>query len=102
MPQITVQQLFDETRQKLELAWIAGATGGGKRLTSEKVQKPTLALIGHLNFVHPNRVQVLGAAEMDYLRSLDEEGLHQAIAHLYSTELAAVIIANDEAMPQAL
>jgi HPr kinase/phosphorylase len=102
MPQITVQRLFDETRQKLELAWIAGATGGAKLLTSETVQKPTLALIGHLNFVHPNRVQVLGAAEMDYLRSLDEENLQQAIAHLYSTELAAVIVANNEAMPQAL
>lgn len=102
MPQITVQRLFEETRQKLELSWIAGATGGAKLLTSETVQKPTLALIGHLNFVHPNRVQVLGAAEMDYLRSLDEEALRQAIAHLYSTELAAVIIANNEAMPQAL
>lgn len=102
MPQITVQRLFDETRQKLELTWVSGSTGGAKLLTSETVQKPTLALIGHLNFVHPNRVQVLGAAEMDYLRSLDEEGLHQAISHLYSTELAAVIVANNEAMPQAL
>lgn len=102
MPQITVQRLFEETRQKLELTWVSGATGGAKLLTSETVQKPTLALIGHLNFVHPNRVQVLGAAEMDYLRSLDAEGLHQAITHLYSTELAAVIVANNEAMPQAL
>ena len=102
MPQISVQHLFDETRQKLELTWIAGATGGAKQLTSEKVQKPTLALIGHLNFVHPNRVQVLGAAEMDYLRSLGGEGLNQAITHLYSTELAAVIVANSEAVPQAL
>ena len=102
MPQITVQRLFEETRQKLELTWVSGATGGAKLLTSETVQKPTLALIGHLNFVHPNRVQVLGAAEMDYLRSLDADGLHQAITHLYSTELAAVIVANSEAMPQAL
>ena len=60
MTQITVQYLFDDTRQKLELNWIAGATGGSKLLTSETVQKPSLALIGHLNFVHPNRVQVLG------------------------------------------
>ena len=102
MPQITVQHLFEDTRQKLELAWIAGATGGGKLLTSETVQKPSLALIGHLNFVHPNRVQVLGAAEMDYLRSLSAEGLQQAIDHLYATELAAVVIANNENVPQAL
>ena len=102
MTQITVQHLFEDTRQKLELAWIAGNTGGSKLLTSETVQKPSLALIGHLNFVHPNRVQVLGAAEMDYLRSLSAESLQQAIDNLYSTELAAVVIANNEAVPQAL
>ena len=102
MTQITVQHLFEDTRQKLDLAWVAGATGGAKLLTSETVQKPSLALIGHLNFVHPNRVQVLGAAEMDYLRGLSPENLQQAIDNLYATELAAVMIANNEEVPQAL
>jgi HPr kinase/phosphorylase len=102
MAQITVQQLFEDTRLKLELAWIAGSTGGSKLLTSETVQKPSLALIGHLNFVHPNRVQVLGATEMDYLRSLSAESLQQSIDNLYATELAAVVIANNENVPQAL
>ncbi len=102
MTQTTVKRLFDDTRQKLDLAWIAGATGGSRLLTSETVQKPSLALIGHLNFVHPNRVQVLGAAEMDYLRGLSPENLQEAIDHLYATELAAVIVANAEVVPQAL
>ena len=102
MTQTTVQRLFEDTRQKLNLAWVAGATGGTRLLTSETVQKPSLALIGHLNFVHPNRVQVLGAAEMDYLRGLSPEDLLQAIDHLYATELAAVIVANAEVIPQAL
>lgn len=102
MTQISVQRLFEDTRQKLDLAWIAGGGGGSRLLTSETVQKPSLALIGHLNFVHPNRVQVLGAAEMDYLRGLSAADLQQAIDNLYSTEVAAVIVANDEAVPQAL
>lgn len=102
MPQISVQRLFDDTRVKLELSWVAGMTGGERVLTSETVSKPSLALIGHLNFVHPNRVQVLGCAEMDYLRGLDEAGLNQAIDHLYSTELGAIIVANGEHAPQPL
>lgn len=102
MPQITVNRLFEETRQKLDLSWIAGRNGAAKLLTSETVQKPSLALIGHLNFVHPNRVQVLGAAEMDYLRSLSAENLQQAINNLYGTEIAAVIVANKEELPQGL
>lgn len=102
MSQISVQQLFDETRDKLGLAWVAGLEGGARKLTGEIVQKPTLALIGHLNLVHPNRVQVLGCAEMDYLRTLDQPALAQAVGNLYSTELAAVIIANNEPVPEVL
>jgi HPr kinase/phosphorylase len=102
MTQITVQQLFDDTREKLGLRWVAGEQGGSKLLTSDTIQKPSLALIGHLNFVHPNRVQVLGCAEMDYLRSLDEESLELAVANLFSTELAAVIVSNGEQVPEEL
>ncbi|MCX7627185.1 MAG: HPr(Ser) kinase/phosphatase [Methylophilaceae bacterium] len=102
MSQITVTELFRATRRKLRLAWVAGLGGGGNLLTSETVTKPSLALIGHLNFVHPNRVQVLGCAEMDYLRSLDAQGLKQAIDNLFSTDLAAVVVANGEIPPQPL
>lgn len=102
MSQISVQQLFDETAENLGLSWVSGHAGGAKLLTSETVQKPTLALIGHLNFVHPNRVQVLGCAEMDYLRSLDSVALEKSVENLFSTELAAIIVANGEAVPQLL
>jgi len=62
MAQISVSQLFKDTHKKLKLSWMAGKSGGANLLTSETVSKPSLALIGHLNFVHPNRVQVLGCA----------------------------------------
>lgn len=102
MSQISVKQLFDETRDKLSLAWVAGLDGGDRKLAGEIVQKPTLALIGHLNFVHPNRVQVLGCAEMDFLRNLGSEGLGQAIGNLFSTELALIVVANNEPVPDVL
>jgi HPr kinase/phosphorylase len=102
MAQINVSELFKETRHKLKLNWVAGLDGGTNQLHSEKVTKPSLALIGHLNFVHPNRVQVLGCAEMDYLRSLSIIAMQQAITNLYSTDLAAVVVANGEKPPKAL
>ena len=85
MAQINVTELFKQTRIKLKLKWIAGLNGGSNTLTSQAVTKPSLALIGHLNFVHPNRVQVMGCAEMDYLRSLQTVDAERAIANLYST-----------------
>lgn len=102
MAEISVAQLYQDTRRNLKLTWVAGLDGGDNLLTSETVTKPSLALIGHLNFVHPNRVQVLGCAEMDYLRSLQPENLRQSIRNLFSTDLAAVIVANGETPPPEL
>lgn len=99
---VSVDALFRDMAEQLDLQWVAGRTGGQRTLSSETVQKPTLALIGHLNFIHPNRVQVLGCAEMDYLRGLPESGLRDAIDHLFSTELAAIVVANGEGVPAVL
>jgi HPr kinase/phosphorylase len=99
---VSVENLFRDMAEQLDLNWIAGRNGGRRSLSSETIQKPTLALIGHLNFVHPNRVQVLGCAEMDYLRGLSPAGLQYAITHLFSTELAAIIVSNGEEVPALL
>lgn len=99
---ISVEELFRRAGERFRLNWVAGRNGGQRLLTSDTVQKPTLALIGHLNFVHPNRVQVLGCAEMDYLRRLTSQSLQLAVDNLFSTEIAAVIVANGEAVPEAL
>ena len=96
---VTIKALFRDVAAQFELQWLAGLDGGKRYLSSETIQKPTLALIGHLNFVHPNRVQVLGCAEMDYLRALSEEDLADSINHLFSTELAAIIVSNNEPVP---
>jgi len=102
MAEISVAKLFRDMSRKLRLKWVAGLGGGDNPLTSDTVTKPSLALIGHLNFVHPNRVQVLGCAEMDYLRTLGPADMKQAIANLFSTDLAAIVVANGEIPPAAL
>jgi HPr kinase/phosphorylase len=99
---VSVEALFRDMKEQVGLQWVAGRNGGLRRLSCETIQKPSLALIGHLNFVHPNRVQVLGPAEMDYLRSLSESGLQDAIDHLFSTELAAIVVSNGETVPPVL
>jgi HPr kinase/phosphorylase len=99
---VSVESLFHDVAELLNLKWVAGRNGGQRSLSCETVQKPALALIGHLNFVHPNRVQVLGCAEMDYLRGLSETGLQEAIDHLFSTELAAIVVSNSEDVPTVL
>lgn len=99
---VSVDTLFRDVAKQLDLQWVAGRNGGQRTLSSETVQKPALALIGHLNFMHPNRVQVLGCAEMDYLQGLSASNLQDAIDDLFTTELAAIIISNSKAVPAVL
>lgn len=99
MADITVSKLYKDNRIKLKLKWIAGLNGGDNRLNSKAVTKPTLAFIGHLGHVFPNRVHVIGCAEMDFLRNLTAAEATKAIENLYLTNVSAVIIANGEKVP---
>jgi HPr kinase/phosphorylase len=74
MPRLSVQQLFDDRRERLGLAWAGGASGASRELTNENLARPGVGLIGHLNPIHPLLFQVLGVAEGEYLRTLDAKG----------------------------
>ena len=63
MPSISARRLYQDNQHKLQLAWSAGTAGADNRIGVE-ADKPVLALVGHLNFIHPNQVQVLGVAEV--------------------------------------
>lgn len=97
MPQITVRQLFIDNAEKLRLTWVAGQSGANNLLSNDSAgQKPTLSLVGHLNFIHPNRIQVIGIAETAYLTSLSPEAQHEALDRLFANEMAAMIVANGQ------
>ncbi|WP_274571285.1 HPr(Ser) kinase/phosphatase [Neisseria leonii] len=70
MPSISVRRLYQDNQHKLQLAWAAGTAGADNRIGIE-ADKPVLALVGHLNFIHPNQVQVIGAAEAEFLRLME-------------------------------
>jgi HPr kinase/phosphorylase len=99
---VTVDKLFRDNVDALDLVWLTGQDGGRRSLTSEALHKTNLAPIGHLNLVHPNRIQVLGGAEMDYLRKLSADALEEALHHLFSEELAAAVVAEGEEPPAVL
>ncbi|WP_373742031.1 HPr(Ser) kinase/phosphatase [Neisseria sp.] len=72
MPSISVRRLYQDNQHKLQLAWAAGTAGADNRIGVE-ADKPVLALVGHLNFIHPNQVQVIGVAEAEYLRRMESD-----------------------------
>jgi HPr kinase/phosphorylase len=96
-PTLTASGLFDAQHASLRLRWLAGSAGRERLLEPATARYPGMALVGHLNFVHPNRVQVLGSAEVDYLRRLPQAAHAEAIANLFSSSTTTmVVVANDE------
>jgi HPr kinase/phosphorylase len=102
MRQVSVQQLFDDNRERLGLHWLGGRQGGNRIMAGDTSLKPTVGQVGHMNLIHPFRIQILGAAEGNYLRGLPEDELKRSVDRLFTTELITVLVANGEEVPQYL
>src|SRR5262245_6154524 len=102
MPRVSIARLFEDNREKLRLEWVAGRNGGARELNSELTRDSVQGLIGHLNFIHPNLIQVLGASEVEYLDKLDTASCHKALAQVTTKELACFVAAGVEQVPASL
>jgi len=102
-PILTANDLFGAQQDALRLHWLAGNSGKDRLLEPATARFPGMALVGYLNFVHPNRVQVLGSAEVEYLRHLPDTEHAQAIQNLFTCATTTmVVVANDETVDSDL
>jgi len=102
-PILTVDDLFRNQNEELKLKWIAGRQGAERLLEPITAKYPGMALVGHLNFVHPNRVQVLGEGEISYLDGLDKKERERAVKALFGAErTTTIIVANAKRVPADL
>ncbi len=102
MPQVSIARLFEDNREKLKLEWIAGRSGGSRELNSEPTKDSSKGLIGHLNVIHPNLIQVLGASEIEYLEGLETGGGRSALDQVCAGQPACFIIAGVDRSPPSL
>jgi len=93
-PSVTVRDLYEAESAPLKLSWVAGQSGGNRLLEPTTAKFPGMALVGHLNFVHPNRVQVIGAAELAYLAKLSKTEYQQAVRNLFTCEKTSIVIVS--------
>jgi len=100
--QVSVEKLYADNQQRLGMEWIAGRDGGDRMLTGEAELKPTIGQVGHMNFIHPFRIQILGAAEIAFLRGLVDPELEREIDRLFTNELAVIVVANAGTAPEYL
>jgi HPr kinase/phosphorylase len=70
VPFVTVDNFFNDYAKTLQLKLEGSQVGFSRRIREPTINRPGLALAGFYEYFAEKRVQVLGAAEQSYLKSL--------------------------------
>ncbi|MGB6056085.1 MAG: HPr(Ser) kinase/phosphatase [Burkholderiaceae bacterium] len=89
---LSIQQLYDDNRETLALGWFAGFSGGERLILGDAASAADQ--VGHLNLIHPGRLQVFGHQEIEYYRRLSPASRAYQTAELVAGEPPAFIIAQ--------
>jgi HPr kinase/phosphorylase len=99
---LSARALFDALSERLKLRWLAGLRGETRLVeTGEQLQRRP-SLVGYLNIIYPNRVQIVGAEELKYLDALDARQRWDTIAKIMSYRPAAILVTRDQGVPNDL
>ena len=124
---LSIEDLFSIQHERLQLEWIAGERGAKntivreniitiktsnakkKGATSKKKKKKEnenipsdLSLIGHLNLIHPQQIQIIGSMEIKYLEELRDISMQDAIKQIFSGQTVCIIISDNCNVPELL
>lgn len=101
---VSAEVLFEEFRSRLKWEWVAGLGASERRFDEVAVRaaRSGADLVGHLNYIHPYRVQVLGDREVAYLSVGTPEDCARRVARITTLEPPVLVLADAQKVPAAL
>jgi len=102
VPHITVGHFYANHAEKLGLR-LEGSSRGLNRLIREPtINRPGLALCGFYRYFAVKRIQVFGAAELSYLKSLQPAELRERLRSLFAKNMPCLVVARNAPVPEAM
>lgn len=99
---ITVGHFYATHAEKLGLR-LEGSSRGLNRLIREPtINRPGLALAGFFSYFAVKRIQVIGAAELSYLKSLGATTIKERARALFSRKMPCLVVARNAPIPPVL
>ena len=98
---LSAESIILNLASKIELKWVAGAEDPKLPLHEVNVSEHA-TLIGHLNLIHKNIIQVIGKTECDYLNALDEDFRNSTLTQLFTNKTVAIILSENLPVPDLL
>lgn len=98
---LSAESIIVNLASKIELKWAAGAEDPKRPLHEVDVNQHA-TLIGHLNLIHNNIIQVIGKTECEYLQSLDDNFRNSMLTQLFTNKTVAIILSDGLPVPDLL
>jgi len=96
---LSIIQLYEDHLEKLKLTWVAAV--GVDRLVELKDQETYGPdVVGHLNLIYSQRVQVIGKAEQRWAEEVGADRWRRLINDLLAAKSPALIIADGLEIPE--
>jgi HPr kinase/phosphorylase len=101
---ISAEALFEEFRTALHWEWIAGHAHPERHFDDAAVRDARSAadLVGYLNYIHPNRVQIVGRREVAYLNAGSADVTERRISRIVTLDPPVLICADGQVPPDRL
>ncbi|TNJ35407.1 HPr(Ser) kinase/phosphatase [Arenimonas terrae] len=99
---LRARELFEELGERLELRWLAGQRGGERVLERGEHLSRRPSLAGYLNVIHPNKVQIIGSAELSWLDGLDARTRWEVLQKVMESRPLAMVITQNQGCPADL
>jgi HPr kinase/phosphorylase len=90
--QLIIAQLFERNRSRLQLSWVCGTLNRVIEVTRDDVSPADL--VGHLNLIHPDRLQVLGSPEIAWVGNHPGEKVTHHVGEIVGAHPPALIVAD--------
>src|SRR5882672_3650967 len=92
---ITVAHFFETYREKLMMELVTGEAGLHRLIREGTINRPALALTGFFKYFANKRVQVLGAAEMTYLKTVSQRKQIEIFAQMVKKAIPCLILTRN-------
>ena len=99
---LTVGEWYTRHSESLQLRLIGPAVGFDRIIREPTINRPGLALSGFFAYFAVKRIQVLGSAELSYLKSLPREEVRSRSRDLFARAIPCLVISRDAKPPQAV
>lgn len=97
---LTIESLFNAQFNKLSLEWVAGKIAANRELGRNQVRGKRPSLIGYLNLIRPNRIQIIGIPEFSYLQEYGLDTDAKKARRVFQNDINIIIFSDDQTIPE--